>query len=240
MYFSLITPTPGKERDAAFQWAQGPYADHQWLWRFFKAEPGTPRDFLFRRRDGENSMPGFYVVSSRQLSPAGDAWQVQSKSYEPQLHAGQRFAFSLRANPVISIADNGKSRRNDVVMHEKKKLLRERGYRRWSDWPESDPDKPLLYELVQQTCSAWLERRAEQCGFQMVKNAAGKPHVRVDGYQQHRGLRKGVQFSTVDFEGELEVLEPEAFRMTLWKGIGHAKAFGCGLLLVRPISNGDM
>src|SRR5690606_10702913 len=190
MYFSLITPTPGMERDAAWQWAKGPYADHQWLWQFFKAEPGTSRDFLFRRRDGEIHAPGFYVVSSRQPMSIGDAWQVQSRHYGPQLSVGQRLAFTLRANPIISIGENGKSRRNDVVMHEKKRLLRERGFSRWSEWSELDPAKPVLYELVQQTCSGWLEKRAEQCGFRLVENENGTRNVRVDGYQQYRAGKK--------------------------------------------------
>jgi hypothetical protein len=46
MYFSLITPTDGRERDAAHEWASGPYIEHQWLWRLFPAPEGAPRDFL--------------------------------------------------------------------------------------------------------------------------------------------------------------------------------------------------
>jgi CRISPR system Cascade subunit CasE len=51
MYFSVITPSPGREREAAQQRAAGPYSEHQWLWRFFPAEENSPRDFLFRRLD---------------------------------------------------------------------------------------------------------------------------------------------------------------------------------------------
>ena len=39
MYFSLITPTPGQERDAAHDWARNAYEEHQWLWRFLPAPP---------------------------------------------------------------------------------------------------------------------------------------------------------------------------------------------------------
>jgi CRISPR system Cascade subunit CasE len=44
-----------------------------------------------------------------------------------------------------------------------------------------------------------------------------------------------IQFSRVDFAGEPPVAEPGAFCAALAQGVGHAKAFGCGLLLVRPI-----
>jgi CRISPR system Cascade subunit CasE len=38
----------------------------------------------------------------------------------------------------------------------------------------------------------------------------------------------------VDFSGELTVVDPVTFGFALQNGIGRAKAFGCGLLLVTP------
>ena len=56
---------------------------------------------------------------------------------------------------------------------------------------------------------------------------------------QHRGKRGELRFSTVDFSGSLRVVDPAALRTALFSGVGHAKAhaqaFGCGLLLIRPI-----
>ncbi|MCO6428717.1 type I-E CRISPR-associated protein Cas6/Cse3/CasE [Nitrosomonas communis] len=243
MYFSLITPMPGAEREAAMQWAKNPYDDHQWLWRFLAAEPGTARDFLFRRRDGEGRMPGFYVVSARKPQSFSGAWQVQIRDYDPQLQEGQRLAFELRANPVVTHKVNGKSRRDDVVMHEKKRLLAERGIKCWADWPDMDKTKPPLYELIQTTCLHWLERRGEKAGFSILtrelhdkdRSILTEKSVRVDGYIQHRSGRKDIHFSTVDFAGELIVTDTSAFRKILLNGIGPAKAFGCGLLLVRRL-----
>lgn len=243
MYFSLITPMPDTEREAAMQWAKSSYDDHQWLWRFLAAEPGTARDFLFRRRDGEGSMPGFYVVSARKPQSFSDAWQVQSRDYNPQLREGEHLAFELRANPVVTHKVNGKLRRDDVVMHEKKRLLEVHGFNRWADWPDVDKSKPALYSLVQERCLDWLEQRAEQAGFRLpTRELRNDEHdfreekpVRVDGYTQRRSARKGIHFSTVDFAGELEVTDALAFYKTLLNGIGHSKGFGCGLLLVRRI-----
>ena len=45
-----------------------------------------------------------------------------------------------------------------------------------------------------------------------------------------------LRFSTVDFSAELTVIDPGKFDKALLDGIGHAKAFGCGLLLLRRIS----
>jgi CRISPR system Cascade subunit CasE len=44
-----------------------------------------------------------------------------------------------------------------------------------------------------------------------------------------------IRFSAVDFSGELLVTDPKLFQQALFDGLGHAKAFGCGLLLVRRI-----
>ena len=78
MHFSLITPAPGHERDAAHEWTRGAYAEHQWLWRFLPAPPGTTRSFLFRRREVDG-LPRFYVVSDREPVAPSAHWQVTSK-----------------------------------------------------------------------------------------------------------------------------------------------------------------
>lgn len=228
MHFSLITPTPGHEREAARDWMRGAYEAHQWLWRFLPAPPGTVRRFLFRRRDGDG-LPRFYVVSDREPVASTTHWQVRSKPYAPELHAGDRLAFDLRANPVFSTRDAaGKAARHDVVMHEKTRLLKERGLARWADW--TDPDRPALQDLVQRCAGAWLHKRSEGLGVQVDGET-----LRVDGYEQHRGKAGGLRFSSVDFSGHLLVRDPAALQRALFAGVGHAKAFGCGLLLIRPI-----
>jgi len=60
--------------------------------------------------------------------------------------------------------------------------------------------------------------------------------LRVEGYEQQRGKGGELRISTVDFHGHLQVVDAQALRQALFMGVGHAKAFGCGLLLVRPAS----
>ena len=228
MYFSVITPAEGREREAVHQRLEGPYADHQWLWRLFPAPEGTARDFLFRRHEVE-ALPRYYVVSQRAPANADDAWRIQTRDYDPQVEAKTALRFELRTNPSVRHGRAGKSKRHDVVMEAKKKLLAERGLAHWGDW--QDGDKPALYDLVQQSCSAWLARRGQSLGF-----AVDTGTLIVEGYQQHAERRdRELRFSSVDFTGTLTVTDPVAFRTTLLKGIGHAKAFGFGLLLVRQL-----
>lgn len=234
MYFSLVTPEPGLERDAAHEWLQGAYSEHQLLWRFFPSPHGTRRDFLFRRRDIDG-VPRFYVVSERKPEAPHSAWHVQTRSYMPDLAEGTRLNFELRANPVIARGTEGRGKRHDVVMDEKKRLLAARGLTDWAAWTpgrktangEHDP-RPELAELVARSCTAWLEARAERYGFTLDSAS-----LRIEGYMQHGGKKDQLRFSTVDFNGALVVTHRERFAKALKFGIGRAKAFGCGLLLVR-------
>lgn len=228
MYFSLITPAPDHERDAAHDWAGGAYETHQWLWRFMPAPPGTARRFLFRRRDVDG-LPRFYVVSEREPVAPTAHWQVHSKPYAPELTAGDYLAFDLRANPVVTTRNAaGRAARHDVVMQAKTQLLKERGLSRWAEWVT--PDRPLLPDLVQTSCRDWLLKRSDALGATLDVES-----LRVEGYEQHRGKAGELRFSTVDFSGHIEVRDASALRQALFTGVGHAKAFGCGLLLVRPL-----
>lgn len=227
MYFSLIAPQSGREREAAHVWSSGPYAEHQWLWRFFPAPAGTQRDFLFRRMD-LHGLPRFYVVSKRPPESTNGAWRIQTQDYLPKLKGGTCLRFDLRANPVVSQMRDGKAKRDDVVMHEKKRLLHERGLLRWQDWQADD--KPGLHDLVQASCSAWLRSRAARLGF-----AVDDASLSIDGYQRNTERRGELRFSTVDFGGILTIVDSDAFHKALVHGIGPAKAFGCGLLLVRLV-----
>ena len=101
MYFSLITPAAGREREAMQQRLHGPYRDHQWLWQMFPAPAGTARDFLFRRHEVEG-MPRYYVVSNRQPESNHKTWQVQVRDYSPHVATGIRLRSSSARTSVPS------------------------------------------------------------------------------------------------------------------------------------------
>uniref|UniRef100_E6QU42 Type I-E CRISPR-associated protein Cas6/Cse3/CasE n=1 Tax=mine drainage metagenome TaxID=410659 RepID=E6QU42_9ZZZZ len=238
------------------------YAEHQWLWRFFPSERDQTRDFVFRRHDVDQ-IPRFYVVSKRRPITFSDAWKVQSQDYLPQLAEGQRLSFQLRANPVVTrpgdpvLDEAGKPKlrssgkhageikrkvvRHDVVMQAKKQLLAEQGFgkdAKWADWKD-ESNKPLLYELVQKHCAVWLDGVGKRNGFEIALTDEEEPQrkLQVDTYEQNKAGKHNhnICFSTVDFSGELLVTNPELFQQALFDGLGPAKAFGCGLLLVRKI-----
>jgi len=230
MFFSRLTPdiTEIQQSSLVRILGQDSYQDHQLIWRMFPDQPEAKRDFLFRREQLEG-WPCFYVVSARKPRDPDGLWQIQTKPYAPRLREGQKLAFNIRVNPVISRWEGeGESRRqvrHDVVMDAKKGI----GY-----YSLSRRDRPPLDELIQQAGVNWLTARCQASGFS-IENGA----VRVDGYQQHKVLKRGrnspIQFSTLDFLGILTIEEPELFSQTLLKGMGKAKGLGCGLLMVRPV-----
>lgn len=214
MYFSLIAPVPGRERDAIRHIHAGVYGEHQCLWRFFPSEVGTPRDHIFRRED-QGECPRFYVVSGRAPLHEEGVWSIQTRTYEPELDVGDELEFSLRANPVITRKVGDRRQRHDVVMDMRKQQGEE-------------ALREGRHALIHRACAAWLTRQGEQHGFEPIEGA-----VSVEGYRQHVAKDGHLRFTSVDFQGALRVRDPVRFQQMLLIGLGHAKAFGCGLMLVR-------
>lgn len=218
------------------------YELHRLLWLLFpERKEKDPRDFLFRRDDSKG-FPVFYLLSSTEPSPLSGVLAVESKEFNPQLKVGDNLRFTLRANPVEQITKERttgeqellrierqkkglrdkeiipmKRVRHDVVMQLKKTLA------------DTERGQYLQSELEQLAGETWLEKKAESNGFKLHS-------VIADGYQQHHFKKRGIKISTLDFQGVLEVTEPEVFiRDALYKGIGPSKAFGCGLLSLARI-----
>ncbi len=225
MYFSRLTFNPlVNPQQLAQTLLQDTYREHQALWQLFDTDPDATRDFLYRQVIEQGRIK-YYVLSERMPVDKSGIWLVDKpKPYDPKLVEGQRLFFNLRANPVVTVATvEGKKLRHDVVMNAKKQM----GF---DALPPAD--RPMLQQLVQDSCMPWLQMRSELNGFSIEPNL-----VTVDGYQQHESFAKQqkrpVRYSTVDFQGILTVTDSDRFRSALFSGIGKAKAFGCGLLLVK-------
>ena len=204
-------------------------ATHRLLWTLFADSPERRRDFLWREESRGGLRPGrasFLVLSARPPADRHDLFELDAKPFEPALDPGDRLGFSLRANPVVTRADprTGHPRRHDVVMDRLRALPK--GAR---------ADARLAATLG--AGRAWLADQGARNGFRLPLNAAGEPVLRVDGYDQVRVARgrgqKAIMFSVLDLEGMLEVVAPDSFLEALARGFGKAKAFGCGLMLIR-------
>lgn len=101
------------------------------------------------------------------------------------------------------------------------------------------PAKLLDYAVksrMNKSLEAWFCEKGERLGFCLIRDQrTGRYKFQAEGYQWHALPKKGKNagFSTVDFEGEIKVIDAELFTKALYEGIGPAKGFGCGLMLVR-------
>ena len=233
MYFSRISLKEDAQGSSDF-WRvfRSPYTLHQSIWQMFSDYADRKRDFLYRL-DQNGKRPLIYTVSVREPDKSMELWHIESKPYEPKIRAGIQLAFMLRANPICTKRDEqGKQHRHDVVMEAKTHLREQNGCKPYV--PHRCGDEPPLATLVQEEGNKWLLARTEEKGF-----TVNSDHIRADGYQQHRFFKgkgnKPINFSTLEFNGILTVVSPESFVKTLYEGIGPAKSFGCGLMMVKKV-----
>jgi CRISPR system Cascade subunit CasE len=199
--------------------AQGAQAGaaHRLVWSLFADASGRQRDFLWRQTG-----PGaFLALAARPPTDPHNLFALEHKPFTPELRAGQRLRFSLRANPVVASAPAGKGqrgKRRDVVMHALYSL----------------PSKQRAEERAARTHaagSAWLVRQGARYGFE-----PDPERLSIDGHDQVRIPRDSappIAFSVLEFDGVLTVRDPELFLGRVAIGFGAARAFGCGLMLIR-------
>lgn len=206
------------------------YSQHQLIWTLFSEvnkEHASP--FLFRLDSSEHSRYSFIVVSTIKpdtiVEVAGQreslrGIEVISKPYTPKISDGETLSFVLTANPVIHKAVKGKrSKRHDVVMH-------------WK-YQSKDRKEKALSDIVQDEGYRWLKNKGIKHGFELIDDTSAR------SYRQHRffksNQRNPIKISSIDFSGLLTVTSNADFTEMLFNGIGPAKRFGMGLMLVRRI-----
>jgi CRISPR system Cascade subunit CasE len=202
----LVPAEPGARLGAA----------HSLVWALFADGRDHRRDFLWREtRPGE-----FLILAARPPTDPHKLFALEYKSFAPILHSGQRLGFDLRANPVVSIPENPgeRGKRHDVVMHALSQL---------------DPaERAAAREnKIREAGAAWLARKGTAAGFSVDPAA----HY-IDGYERVRIPRDDAHpiiFSALIYQGVLTVHDPARFLTSVFAGFGAAKAYGCGLMLIR-------
>lgn len=187
-----------------------PLNRQQWLWDLFPG--GKERQFLYRREELQGAFR-FFVLSQERPAES-ETFTIECRSFVPELRTGQQLCFNLRANPTICKA----GKRHDLLMEAKRQV---RGQAEGSD----------VWLHQQQAALDWLAAQGERSGFTLLDTS-------VDAYRQQQLRRENsrqlIQFSSVDYTGMLTVTDPGLFLQRLSQGYGKSRAFGCGLMLIKP------
>ena len=183
-----------------------PYHWHRDLWKLFDA-PDEKRSFLFQLEQTSPSRSQLIMLSALEPTPTEtDIRVLQKKGFDYRLCSNQKLGFRLCANPVKTIKDERKRLNNKNQI----KSCR----------------VPLIKEEQQ---IEWLEKRINPVAklHETIIQGKNNIHFRKNG-------RAG-KIAQVTYEGLLEVTNADGFIQLIQNGIGPAKAFGCGLMLVRRI-----
>ncbi|MCD6404579.1 MAG: type I-E CRISPR-associated protein Cas6/Cse3/CasE [Planctomycetes bacterium] len=167
--------------------------------------------FLHARRD--------YLLAN--VAPPKDI----AKAYQ-QLQNGQVLSFRLRANPTKRISKVTTA--NSELKGKRVGLLREEEQIAWlvRKGRQRESGKSGGFEILAKDV-------ADQSGeFRQVPRVDVRREGKQRGRKKENGRLHATTHLAVRFDGLLRITNANAFRETLAKGIGPAKAFGFGLLSV--------
>lgn len=210
MILTRITARPGAPLPSDV------YDAHRLVWQLFSDGPDRRRDFLFRVD------PDAITALSERLPVSPGAFRVESHRFDLKVNAGDRYSFRLRVNPTRAIPEHGKRGVRTDAIRDGLRLHRKSN----THVPED--------QVIHISGAAWLASRRNLLGCEIDTKT-----LHVSGYRSHH-VRPGhgrapIQFVTIDFTGELTVTDAARFLETVRAGIGHEKAFGCGLMLLGEV-----
>ncbi|MBF4460963.1 MULTISPECIES: type I-E CRISPR-associated protein Cas6/Cse3/CasE [unclassified Rathayibacter] len=215
MFISRVPLNP-RRRQARFL-LSSPHAMHAAVLSSFP--PGTVLDsdagrVLWRVDQARDGGVWLIVVSPSEpelLHVAEQAgWPTQhlgeSKPYGDfvaRIGIGQEWAFTITANPVHTVTD------------------------------DEGRKKKLGHVTAAQQIS-WFLAKAEAHGFEVATTAEGEPELELSDRATRTFSREGrpVTLNVATFVGRLRVTDQLRCQEALRHGIGRAKGYGCGLLLL--------
>ena len=205
------------------------YAWHKMLWECYPDQPDASRDFLTRIDPLEGAYRFWVLAKKKPVRPQwcpADGFAL--KEISPSFLSHQYYAFDLRANPVKAAVQRDNNGEQVIGNNGKRK----RGKR----VPLVKPDE----------LRAWLVRKAEvrsrdtetgldlPGGFRIVEEKPLEISPMVESHFRKKG--QAGYHGGVQFRGILEVTDREKFIESYQSGIGSAKGFGFGLLLLAPVN----
>lgn len=178
--------------------------------------------FLWRAAPNHLGASSWYLLGPR---PREDSafFEVDTKPWAPSFSTGDRLAFDIAVNATVNRMVNPEKgrdgrQRSDVVMD-----AIHAAERSGAEMPRT----LLRSTLAEDALKNWWKAQGSRKGFTT-------PAVNVLDYATVAlEDRRSACFGIGHLTGILEVSDPVAFTSGVARGFGRAKAFGCGLLLLR-------
>ncbi|MEX2480763.1 MAG: type I-E CRISPR-associated protein Cas6/Cse3/CasE [Gammaproteobacteria bacterium] len=201
-------------------------AGHRLVWSVMPPAVRAAKDERRSRGDERTTMlwrheeGGIYYVLGPKPELRSSLFDIETRPFEAALAPGDRLRFMLRVHATVDRRAGGRAtaRRSDVVMD----LL--------SSVPK-DERSSLRLQKAHEAASGWMKRRGEADGFELEGVAVDSYKVQLLARERGRVRSHGI--GVLDLQGLVAVTEPDRFIARLRTGFGRAKAFGCGLMLIR-------
>ena len=153
-------------------------------------------------------------LQARILSASG----IDSKPMPSEFPTGKRLGFDIRIRPIVRKARGSGHEEAEVDIYQAK--------------AEMFPQKQMPYTR-EQVYTQWLAERFRDKGADLDVDT-----VSLVSFQRTRAYRKlnrrHIEGPDAAMQGNLTVTDPVAFAATLRQGIGRHRAYGYGMLLLRP------
>lgn len=203
------------------------YTWHKLLWECYPGEPDAKRDFLTRIDLLEGEFR-FWILSKRK--PSRPPWCPDEGFAIQEIAASflshRFYAFDLRANPtkcVVKRSPNGET------------LFGENGKRKHGKRVPIIKHDELRTWIINKGITRCKDNKGLDVpgGFRIVEDMPLEISPMIESHFRKKGM--SAYHGGVQFRGILEVSDRQHFNNTYQTGIGGAKAFGFGLLLLSPI-----
>ena len=190
-----------------------PYQMHKHIWDALPYDPEAKRDFLFRS-DVSNDVVRILLLSER-IPIDSRVMQWKTTELSPTFLGHGAYRFRLRANPTRRCKTYDLERGEEK--HRRFALLGKEEIREW-----------FLRKFADAGCEI---RNIEEAGNTVLDLDTTPPKRLHFAKKSHKN---GTVYS-VDAHGSLFVKDEAAFRAAFDAGIGPAKGFGFGLILLQPV-----
>ncbi|MDB1087701.1 type I-E CRISPR-associated protein Cas6/Cse3/CasE [Streptomyces sp. ACA25] len=218
--------------------------------------PDTPR-VLWRTDHNARAEVFLYLVSPDKPDlthlveqagwPTTATWQTYDYSaFLSRLTTGSTWAFRLTANPEHSIrrkpGEPTKRTAHLTPAHQMAWLLQRQekaGFRVVEKPEEQRRTRDDVHELIvhdRRSRSFDKRHRDEDGGTSRSEGDVAGQAESSGRTGQGRGRAGRVTLVTATFDGRLRVTDADKLRRTLTAGLGRAKAYGCGLMTLAPVS----